>query len=178
MAVIAVTLGALIWSYASHRRPPEEPRLGQQPIETEAEMSIGKVHQTATRDGVKEWDLVAESAKYDEERSQVEFDRVAATFFLKDNQEVSLNADRGILQTDSKDMAVSGNVVVANRGYRLQTEALTYRHSQRQILSRAPVEISGNAFRLTAERLTLDLETEEAQLEGKVSGSFHENLKL
>ena len=68
-------------------------------------MRLGKVHQTATRDGVKEWDLVAGSAEYNDAENQVEFKDVAATFFLKDNQEVSLNADRGVLQTDSRDMS-------------------------------------------------------------------------
>jgi LPS export ABC transporter protein LptC len=178
LAVITLTVGALVWAYVDHRQGADRPRAVVENLDTDADMQLGKVHQTATRDGEKEWDLVAGSAKYSDDKSEVEFEDLAATFFLEDNQEVSLNADRGVLQTDSRDMAVSGNVVVENRGYRLETESLTYNHEKRIILSQAPVVISGQAFRFAADRMFLDLETQEAELEGKVKGSFDEDFTL
>jgi LPS export ABC transporter protein LptC len=178
LTVIAVMVGVLVWAYVDHRRTNVRPRVILDHLDPDADMRLGKVHQTGTRDGVKEWDLLAGSAKYNDAKDQVEFEDVAATFFLKDNQEVSLNADRGVLQTDSRDMSISGRVVVKNRSYKLETEALTYLHGERLILSQTPVVISGQAFRLAGDRLTLDLEAQEAKLEGKVNGSFDEDFTL
>jgi LPS export ABC transporter protein LptC len=178
LAVISLTMGALVWSFMAHRRNMEAPRASVDNLDTGADMRLGNVHQTATRDGVKEWDLVAASAKYDEAKNQVEFEEVSAVFFLKDNQEVSLNAKRGVLEPGSRDIAVSGGVTVENRGYKLETEALTYDHGNRTIVSQAPVVISGRTFRLAGNRLFLNLDAQEAELEGKVTGSFSDDITL
>lgn len=178
LLVILMTMGALVWVFIDHRRAMDRPRAAIGNVDEEADMRLGKVRQTATRDGVKEWDLVALSAKYQDDKNQVVFQDMAVTFFLKEQQEVTLKANKGVLQTDSKDMSASGNVVVKNQDYRLETEALTYRHNDRIVLSEAPVVISGDAFHFTADSLFIDIEAEEAKLEGKVDGSFHEDITL
>jgi LPS export ABC transporter protein LptC len=178
MAVIVVTVSAVIWSFIGHRQSTRQPGALLGNLDEDADMRLGKVHQTATRNGVKEWDLVAGSAKYHDDKKQVVFQDMTATFFLKEQQEVTLNADKGLLRTDTKDMVASGNVVVKNQDYTLGADALGYRHEDRTIFSEVPVVISGTAFRLSADRMRIDLEAQEAQFDGRVNGSFDEDITL
>jgi len=178
LAVIAVTVGAMVWAFVNHRQSMKRRPVVIDQIDQDADMKLGKVRQTATRDGVKEWDLVAGSAKYHDDRKQVVFEDMAVTFFLKDQQEVTMTADTGTLETDSKNMEAIGNVVIKNQGYRLETEALSYRHDNQVVCSDAPVVISGDTFRMTADSLFIDLNTQEAELDGRVNGSFYGNIAL
>lgn len=178
LLVITLTVGALVWAFMDHRRTTDRPWSSVENVDADADMRLGKVRQTATRDGVKEWDLVAASAKYQDAENRVIFQDIVVTFFLKEQQEVTVKAREGILQTDSKDMALGGSVVVSNQGYRLETESLTYRNNDRKVVSEVPVAISGDAFHFTADSLFIDIEAEEARLEGKVNGSFHEDIML
>ncbi len=178
LLVIAATVGAMLLAFIDHRRAARRPLATVEAIDAAADMNLGKIHQTATRDGIREWDLTAGSAKYRDDRKEVVLEAVAVTFFLEDGQEVALSADRGALQTQSKNIAVDGNVVVTNRGYRMQTEALTYRHEDRIVRADSPVAISGGSLHLTGDSLLIDLAAQEAELRGGVKGSLDVDFTL
>jgi len=144
----------------------------------DASISIGKVHQTATRNGVKEWSLEARSAHYIEEERQAVFDDLSVFFFLKNDKQVFLKADRGILSTESNDIEVTGNVEMKSDFYRLNAENLNYAHDQRIIFSKVPVKIIGNSFDLVADSISLNLGTNRTLLEGNVKGIFSGNIRM
>ncbi len=144
----------------------------------DANISIGKVHQTATRNGVKEWSLEARAAHYIEKDRQAVFDDLSVFFFLKNNKQVHLKADRGILTTDSNDIEVAGNVEMKSDAYRLSAENLNYAHDQRIIFSKVPVKIIGNSFDLVADSISLNLSTNRTLLEGNVKGIFSGNIRM
>ena len=144
----------------------------------DASISIGQVHQTATRDGVKEWSLEARSAHYIEEERQAVFDDLSVFFFLKNNKQVHLKADRGILTTDSNDIEVTGNVEMQSDTYRLSADNLHYAHDQRIIFTKVPVKIVGNSFDLVADSISLNLGTNRTLLEGNVKGIFSGNIRM
>jgi LPS export ABC transporter protein LptC len=148
------------------------------PIQEGASMSVGRIHQTSTRDGKKEWTLEADSAYYVESDKQVVLKDLAVTFFLEDNGEVYLTGDQGILNTDSNDIEVSGHVVIKNKYYRLTTENLSYRHDRRILFSDVPVTVSGNSTEISAGSGSLDLNTKQIVLEGNVEGTFAANFGL
>ncbi len=103
---------------------------------------------------------------------------LSVTFFLKNKQEVYLTANRGILKTDSKDIEITGNVIVKNESSKLFTEKIQYKHGLRLLLSKVPVKIVGNSYRLTADRMSLDLNTNKTVFEGRVEGAFSENFTI
>lgn len=146
--------------------------------QSKANISIGKAHQTATRNGRKEWSLDAASADYVDKNSQAIFKDLSLTFFLKDETKVYITANQGILKTDSNDMEIYGNVVVRNKDYKLKCENLYYNHDQRIIFSKVPVNITGNSFELVADSMSLNLNTNKALFEGKVKGTFSEHFAL
>ncbi|MGD8880811.1 MAG: LPS export ABC transporter periplasmic protein LptC [Desulfobacterales bacterium] len=178
LATILVTLGGVIGIYIGFQQDSNIPESVPESVEPDATLSIGKIHQTATRRGKKEWSLEASSGHYIGKTNQMVLKDLKVVFFLKDNSEVTLAADRGILKTGSNDITVSGNVVVNNKEYKLLTEKLNYAHEQRVLYSSAPVMITGASTRLVADSLSFDLGSNKITMEGSVEAIIVKNFKL
>lgn len=168
--VLAFGVVGIVFFQYRHMSGKNDTRVSN--IENKANISIGRAHQTATRDGIMEWRLDAASADYMDKKNQAVFKDLSVTFFLKDNSEVYLTANQGILKTDSNDMEITGNVVVTNTNYRLKCENLYYTHEKRIIFSKVPVNITGDSFELVADSMSLYLNTNRAFFDGKVKGNF------
>jgi LPS export ABC transporter protein LptC len=82
------------------------------------------------------------------------------------------------LKTDTNDIAVSGNVVLNNKEYKLLTEKLNYAHDRRVLYSGAPVIITGASSRLSADSISLDLNTKKITMDGSVEATIEENFEL
>lgn len=143
-----------------------------------ASLSIGKVHHTATRDGKKEWTLVADSAHYMESENRALFENLTVAFFMEDGSEVDLTAERGYLQTDSNDIRVEGNVRVNNGVYWLETESLDYSHALRRLYTDDHVKVSGEWFSLNADGVSVDMHTQQSEFQGNVKGVLSEDILL
>jgi LPS export ABC transporter protein LptC len=178
LSVILITFGIIVSIFVSNRRAYDKENYIVSDVQSKANISIGKVHQTATRDGFKEWNLDAASVKYIDKNSQAIFQDLSVTFYLKDKSKVYLTADQGILETDSNDIEVFGNVVVKNEYYSLKTENLQYKHNGRIIFSKVPVEISGNSFDFVADSMSMNLITNKTLLQGRVKGTLNEKIML
>lgn len=178
LSVILIALGATIVVFVSHRRVLDKEENIVSSIQSKANISIGKAHQTATRNGIKEWSLDATSVNYIVKKNQAIFRDVSVIFYLKDKTEVYLTANKGILNTDSNNMELFGNVVVKNAKYRLKTENLHYKHNKRVISSKVPVIITGTAFDFAADSMSINLNTNNTMLEGKVEGTVVESITL
>jgi LPS export ABC transporter protein LptC len=166
-------LGLLVAVYAGYRIVMKSPEKLIEYIAEDAKLSLGKIQQTATRDGKTEWRLDAVSARYLEEDRQVQLEELVVTFFMDSGQEVQLSATDGVLNTESNDIEVSGEVKISNQEYTLKTTQLQYRHEIRVIFSTAPVVIHRRVGgQLSADTLHLDLKTNKLQLEGNVRGEF------
>ncbi len=155
-----------------YRQVSEAPEMLLSSIKDGANLSLGKIRQTATRDGRKEWSLEANSAHYIENDNKAVLKELFITYFLENERKVFLNADRGVLNTATNDIEFSGNVVVKNEDYRLRTNRLNYRHQQRLIFTDDPVKILGNGSEMTADSLRYDLNAEKVVLTGNVAAAI------
>ncbi|MDH4204052.1 MAG: LPS export ABC transporter periplasmic protein LptC [Desulfobacteraceae bacterium] len=176
--MIFLTFGVVLIVFLQYRHVLEK---NDSPVsigQSKANISIGKAHQTATRDGRKEWSLDAASADYMDKNSQAIFKDLSVTFYLKDETKVYITANQGILKTDSNDMEIFGNVVIRNKDYKLRCENLYYKHDERIIFSKVPVNITGDSFELVADSMSLNLNTNKALFEGKVKGIFSDQFTL
>ena len=178
LAFIVIALTAVITVFINYRRILENPEKLISSLPVEANLSIGKIHQTSTKNGVKEFTLDAASAYYTASKKKVVLNDLSVTFFLKNKQEVFLTANKGILKTDSKDIEITGNVIVINESSRLFTEKIQYKHGLHLLLSKVPVKIIGNSYQLTSDRMSLDLNTNNTVFEGRVEGAFSENFTI
>jgi LPS export ABC transporter protein LptC len=141
-------------------------------LPTSEDVSLNRIHQVATRDGVKEWMLDATSARYDKAENKAVLKDLSATFFLKDGRKIHLTSRHGVLLTDTKDMEVSKDVVVRSGPYELETERLFYDHKHRSISTDVPIIVRANGVRVTGKSMLFSLDTERAVLTGAVEAVF------
>ena len=175
LIVILLAIGTVVTVFIGYRQVSNAPELLLSSIKDGANLSLGKIRQTATRDGKKEWSLEAGSAHYIENENKAVLKDLFITYYLKDNKEVYLNADQGILNTETNDIEFSGNVVVRNEEYKLKTEKLDYQHERRFISSEVPVHILGDDADVTANSLTYDLNANKIVLTGNVVATISRN---
>lgn len=178
LAFIVIALTVVIVVFINYRRILENPEKLISSLPVDSNLSIGKIHQTSTKNGVKEFTLDAASAHYTASKQKVVLNDLSVTFFLKNKQEVYLTANKGILETDSKDIEITGNVIVKNESSRLFTEKIQYKHGGRLLLSNVPVKIVGNSYQLTADSMSLDLNTNNTVFKGRVEGAFSKNFTI
>ena len=178
ISIIIILLGIIIAVFSTYRNILDETAGLKSVIHSAAKMSLGKLHHTATRDGVIEWSLDASSAKLLDEKKQLILDDLSVVFYMKDGEKAYLTAEKGFLHTESNDIEVTGNVVVKNNNYVLKTEKLNYEHTRRILFSNVSVEISSDSEKLTADSISFDLNTKKTMLEGNVKGIFSENINL
>jgi len=170
--VMLVTIGIVAAVFIGYRRVVSAPEQLLSSIKEGANLSLGKIRQTATRDGKKEWSLEAGSAHYVENEKKAVLKDLSITYFLKDNREIYLEAEEGILQTDTNDIEFSGNVVIRNEDYQLRTRRLSYEHERRLIFSNDPVQVSGESVNLSARLLKYDLNLNKLLLSGNVEAAI------
>jgi LPS export ABC transporter protein LptC len=175
IVVTCAVVAAVFWGY---RRMGDQRGRLLAALKTKANLSLHRVYQTATKDGIKEWSLEAASAEYVESSNEALLQDISVTFFTQDARKIFLTADRGTLQTVSSDMEVRGNVVLINQDFRLETQSLHYAHNQHRIFSQEPVTLTGESIRLVGDSMTHDLKTNQTMLEGHVEGTFLGNMLL
>jgi len=175
LIVILLAIGTVVTVFVGYRRVSNAPELLLSSIKDGANLSLGKIRQTATRDGRKEWSLEAGSAHYLENEKKAVLKDLFITYFLKNGEEVYLNADQGILNTDTNDIEFSGNVVIRNEQYRLNTQHMNYDHKRRFIYTDDPVQIAGEAAEVSANALTYDLNAKKIVLTGSVAAAVSRN---
>lgn len=140
-----------------------------------AVMALSKVRQTATKDGIVQWKLEADTAQMDADTGQMVLQSPEINFFLDDGSQVRLTAEKGILDTRDNNMEVQGNVRLHSDRYTLVTEALAYDNQRRVITTSRNVRIKGRTIQLNAATMTYDLKTNQARFGGPVKGVLHEN---
>lgn len=176
--MIGVTIAIVLVAFLRYRDNADnsEPLLSDD--QDKASISIGKVHHTATRDGKKEWSLVADSAHYMEKENRALFKNLEVVFYMDNGSDVSLTADRGYLQTESNDIQVDGNVLVNNGTYRFETRSLTYFHKSRRLHTDDQVKVSSDWFTLYADAVSVDLNAQKSEFKGNVKGVLSEDILL
>lgn len=171
-------IGLVTVVYINYRKLIENPEKLIATFKPGADMTIDDIHQTATRNGKKEWQLDAASAHYIDTEKKVRLEDLGMTFFLENQQQIHLTADSGILETETQNVSIKGRVELKNEDANLQAEELHYQHERRFIFAETPVTITGEAFRLSAESMALDLEKGRAVFKGKVQAIFNDDFSL
>jgi len=166
-----IVAGIVLW-LASYYRFKEEPRRLVSVLPENMDVSLNRIHHVATRVGVKQWTLDAESAQYQKGDNKTIFKEVSVTFFLKDGKTMHLTSRDGLLLTDTKNMEVWGDVVVRSGPYELNTDKLRYDYKTQSISAEAPIVIKGNRMNLSGDSMTFNLQTEEIVVWGKVRAVF------
>lgn len=178
ITVIAITITAVFAIIIGYRYFSKKPEKLLPVVLDGTSISIERISQISTKNGIVEWSLEARSAIYSEDKKEAFFEDLTVTFFTKDNQKIYLSANKGSLKTESGNIEINGNVTIKNNDYMLKTGKINYNNKKRIILSKAPVELSGKSSNLVANSVAIDLNTNKYELIGKVEGIFSDSLSL
>lgn len=178
LSVSILALAATVIVFIGYRRASRNPQTLLALVQKNADMKLNKIRQTAMKNGIREWRMEAESATLVEKQKTMLLIHPDVEFFMQDGDNVHLTADRGTIYTDSSRISVSGQVSATTSRYRFQTESLNYDPEKRELRADTPVDISGQAFTLNANRMALDLESNITRFEGGVEGTISEDLQL
>lgn len=170
-----ITTGIIAGIFIKNRYLNQDPVKLLTSLHQNASLAIGNVHQVSTRDGIREWILDAKSAHVVDESKQLMLEDVTVTYFLKTGKEVQLTASRGILKTETKDIEVTGQVVLTYTDYTLETEQMNYDHGRRILFSTTPVKIMGSTVDLTADTMKYDLTADQTWFQRNVEVLLREN---
>jgi LPS export ABC transporter protein LptC len=177
--VIFITLGVILSVFLSAHRFQTSPLpTVNEARQEEASLSMKGVQVASTRDGMKAWNLTAESGNYFDNRQQAIFNNISVIFYQKQGGEVTLTADKGIYQSVSNDLELSGHVVVKNDQYRMESSQVQYDHKRGMLISNRSVSVTGQTIDLVAESMAYYLKTSEIKFGGNISGIISDNIKL
>ncbi len=170
--VIIIGFFTITWSInrISQEELPDIPE-----VQSSVEMTLNELHQVATRNGKKEWFLDAKSAQLLQGRGQLLLTKPVLVFLLKNGERLQLTALTGILDTATSDINITGNVVAKLPEYQMSGDEFLYQHEQRILSTDSEVQIFGKAFRLSADTLIYDLNSQQAIFNGQVEGLFFDS---
>ncbi len=174
-SVIILLISLILAVFIRHKMISKNTTTLLPPENTEATLSIKKFHHTATKNGNKQWFLEADSAQFFAEKNMARLTDISVTFYLEDDQNIFLRADKGQLNTKTNDMTISGNVVVTMPQYTLKTESLNYHHHSHIININSPVKITSSSITLTADTMSYKMKSGVLKCIGNVKGTFLEN---
>ncbi len=167
--VLALLLGLVVQGY--RRAAPGVPTLPAASAgDPQASLSLHGVHLTETAGDETRWDLRAAEGEFFKDRQVTLLRDVEVTFFTRDGRTLTLRGDAGRLATDTKDIALSGNVVATSSdGYRVTTEALEYSNGERTVRGDGPVQMVGEAVDVSGIGVTIRVEEQTVSIPQQVS---------
>lgn len=171
LAFLSIGLGAL---YYKEKLTSGEIVLKEISIDSKSTMMLDSMHQTSTRNGVKEWTLDASSAKLLKEENKAVMADVNVVFFMENGGKINLSSARGTLDTKTHDMTFTDKVVVTHGEYSLETDKLHYSKKRHILYSTVHIRIMDKESLLEADAMETDLNRSTTRLKGNVRGKFSE----
>jgi LPS export ABC transporter protein LptC len=137
-------------------------------VEAKADYRVSEIHINETLEGSLRWSLDADHAEVYEKRQETVMQRVAIRVFSKD-ADWTVTAAKGVLNNETRDVALAGDVVVTSRdGLRMTTESLRWRNKERALDTEDPVEITREGTTITARGLDVRMQEQHAVLGSRV----------
>ncbi|OGP65672.1 MAG: LPS export ABC transporter periplasmic protein LptC [Deltaproteobacteria bacterium RBG_13_53_10] len=125
----------------------------------DADARLEKIRFVEDKRGQRTWELEATAVEQYQNQNTLLLQDVKVTFFMKDGRSVVLSGDRGKVFQDSRNMQLTGNVVLTTSdGYRLKTQSISYDHAKAEVSTSDPVEIEGEQMHLVGKGMLVDIE--------------------
>ena len=175
IAVIVITALTTAGLLITHRSEP--PNATPQGKKNTASLSLDKMRHTASRQGVDEWSVAAETVNLFNTENRAVFETLSAQYFEKSGTVTHMTANQGTLDTQTRDMVVTGDVVVRREALTVTSDALSYMKESHTIISESPVVISDGISILTGDTMHLDLNAGILELDGNVTGTLRQESK-
>jgi LPS export ABC transporter protein LptC len=119
----------------------------------------------------EKWEIRADTARYLKKENLALFDRVRIKLVTGEGKTFTMTGDSGKLQTDTKNIELSGNVeVLSDRGDRFRTDKLYYTYAESKIHTNGMVTMGGGRMQISGTGMTLNMKKGQLSLLSKVRG--------
>jgi LPS export ABC transporter protein LptC len=149
------------------RRAPEKALL--KIMSDRFDLQARNVHYTEVGDSGMKWEITADTARYRKKENLALFEKVKVRLVMKDGRVFVMNGDRGMLNTQSRDVEIEGNVeIVSEDGDRISTDRLFYRNAGKRIETDRPVIMENRSVRISGVGMILTLDEKKVTLLSQV----------
>ncbi len=156
------------------RRPTETSETEKIKVVPKAQISMNKMEQVFQKDGITQWKLRAESAMLLQKEHKAVLENVNAVFYAEDGQQILLTSDRGELDTQTRDISLSGSVVIRRGQAEAKTHSLHYEKKHHILRSVSGVHFSNGESTIQADSMTIKLAENKLIFWGHVTGRLYE----
>lgn len=139
-------------------------------LEAPATMSYGGNTLTEERDGVKIWDLTAESMEVEIQSQNVMMKNLVGHFYSKDGNTIELHAQNGMYNQVTKDIHVDTEVVVTTTdGAKLTGDSLDWIAAEEILVAQGKARVTKEDMLAEGDRI----EAREGMQKIKIQGHAH-----
>jgi LPS export ABC transporter protein LptC len=140
------------------------------------DLQVKDVLYTDVGDSGLKWEIAADTAKYMKGENLAVFDNVRIRLIMKDGRTFVMTGKNGRMNTETKNMEISGNVtIVSDHGDRLTTDILKYSGSEKRFFTDSPVVMENSRMRVQGTGMTLSLDRQGVSLLSKVKARINKN---
>ena len=162
---LTVVVGVLLVNTRATKTPPPEP------AQNKADYRIKEVHLQEER-GVTRWQLDADYGEIFETQGKTAMKKVRIRI-TEPSREWHVTADDGEMQQASKDVSLSGNVVVTSSdGLRLETSRLNWAAADQRAWTDQPVKIWRTGVMAEAQTFESRVKDGSTMLKGRVRATI------
>jgi LPS export ABC transporter protein LptC len=117
---------------------------------SDADLTIDRMHVIQNKQGAKDWEMWADSAKIYHKKNITILESIRIRFYPKKGKPIDITADSGEMENDSRNMSIRGHVLIqTSEGYALRTERLRFRPKEKKFDTDDKILLKGNSFNLT-----------------------------
>jgi len=167
VAILTVILSVTAILAIGFRRAPEKALL--KIMSDRVDLQVRDVHYTEVGDSGMKWEITADTARYRKKENLALFEKVKVRLIMKDGRVFVMNGDRGMLNTQSRDVEIEGHVgIVSENGDRISTDRLLYRDAGKRIETDRPVIMENRSVRISGVGMILTLDEKKVTLLSQV----------
>lgn len=178
LLLVMVLFGTAGVGYVIHQMMTGPSQITDLHVDSDVALKLGGMKQVSKSNGITEWELEADTATLAKERNQAILTQVKVVFHTRDNDRIFLTADQGVLDTETHDLAFTGNVVIEHQANTLQTDKLQYKKKPHIIISESRVRLENPNAAMEADTMEIRINDNVMVLQGDVKGTFSEKFKL
>jgi LPS export ABC transporter protein LptC len=167
-----MAFGAGLYTFRTQK--PSPPPQVLNPGGDSGQVGMEEIDFVQVKDGVKLWELKAESVEYQQTQNLVSFKKVSLTYFPKKDNSIHLVGNLGKLDTKTKNIFMEGEVVISTPdGYELKVPSLYYQDDKREVTTEGMVSLKGPAISLDGQGLTMNLDSQRVWIHNKVKVTLY-----
>lgn len=142
---------------------------------TDADLKMDRVHIVQNKQGLKNWEMWADTAKVYQKKDYTQLENIRLRFYPKNGKIMNVTADKGQMENESRNMHLQGNVLILSQdGLSLRTESLRFHPKEKRIHTEEKIVVEGKSFRLTGVGLHGRTDLGEYSLKEKVKAVLHD----